>query len=177
MDVLEEKQFGKQLFNSKKLIMEFLGTFALTYVGSWAVIFADLNALTPNGVALAHAVVLTAFIWVGADISGAHFNPALSMTLVVLNRMDAVEGIFYMLSQFIGGIVGAGFILIQLSDQMTDAIKDKSIMGVPMPGSSTYEISGIWGEVFGTFFLCYIFMATCIDPNKNKVQGVGGFMY
>jgi aquaporin Z len=180
MDEIESKEGNKPLFNSKKLILEFMGTFSLTYVGSWAVIFTDLNALTRNGVALAHAIILTAFIWIGADISGAHYNPALTLTLVVLGRMEWVESLFYILSQLLGALVAAGFILIQISDEILDAIKDKSVLGIPTPGSSTYEISGIWGEVFGTFFLCYIFMATCVDPNKNKVQGVGavavGFM-
>ena len=180
MDELEKKHGEKSLFNAKKLILEFMGTFSLTYVGSWAVIFTDLNALTRNGVALAHAIVLTAFIWIGAGISGAHYNPALTLTLVVLGRMEWVESLFYILSQLVGALVAAGFIFIQISDDMLDSIKDKSVLGIPTPGSSTYEISGLWGEVFGTFFLCYIFMATCIDPNKNKVQGVGavavGFM-
>ena len=180
MDEISDKLNEKKLFDTKKLIIEFMGVFSLTYVGSWAVIFTDLNALTRNGVALAHAIILTAFIWIGAGISGAHYNPALTLTLVVLGRMEWVESLFYILSQLLGALVAAGFILIQVNDEILDSIKDKSVLGIPTPGSSTYEISPAWGEVIGTFFLCYIFMATCIDPNKNKVDGIGpvavGFM-
>lgn len=170
--VLHKK--SQSLIDVKKLIVEFIGTFTLTYVGSWAIIYSDLNAITRNGVALCHALVLTGFIWFGVGISGAHYNPALTLAMVIVKRIDWTSALFYIISQFLGALVGAGFIFIQLNSDIIDQIREKSIMGIPRPGSSTYEVSGMWGEVLGTFFLTYVYMATCADTNNKKVQGIGG---
>lgn len=162
------------LIDVKKLIVEFIGTFTLTYVGSWAIIYSDLNSVTRNGVALCHAFVLTGFIWFGVGISGAHYNPALTLAMVIVKRIDWTSALFYIISQFLGALIGAGFIFIQLNADILDKIKEKSIMGIPRPGSSSYEVSGMWGEVLGTFFLTYVYMATCADTNNRKVAGIGG---
>ena len=163
----------QSLIDIKKLIVEFIGTFMLTYVGSWAIIYSDLNSITRNGVALAHALVLTCFIWFGVSISGAHYNPAITLATVIVKRVDYTSALFYIMSQFLGALVASGFIFIQLNADIVDMIKEKSVMGIPKPGNNTYEVSGMWGEVLGTFFLTYVFMATCVDTNNKKVQGIG----
>lgn len=167
----DEKE--SSLIDMKKLIMEFMGTFALTFIGSWSIIYADLNMITRNGVALCHAVALTGFIWLGAGISGAHYNPALTLAMVIIKRFDWTTALFYIMSQFFGALVAGGFIFIQINSQVMDDLKGKSVMGIPTAGKKSYEVSGMWSEVLGTFFLAYVFMATCIDNNPKKVQGVG----
>lgn len=157
----------------KKLMVEFLGTLALTYVGSWAVIYADLGALTRNSVALAHGMILTGFIWFGGSISGAHYNPAITFATAIIKRIDWNLAIYYMIAQLMGALTAASLIFIQLDASTMELLSTKSVMGVPGPGSLNYEVSGMWGEVLGTFFLTYVYMATCVDDNPNKVQGIG----
>ena len=159
--------------DTKILVIEFLGTFTLTYVGSWAIIFKDLNTISNNGVALAHALAVLVFMWFGIPISGGHFNPAITLGLIIVKKIDWTSAIFYIMAQFLGAIVGAGFIFIQLNTEITEKINGASVLGIPGPGTQEYEISGFWGEALGTFFIMYVYMALVVDSNRRKTEGVG----
>ncbi|MCU0498481.1 MAG: aquaporin [Anaerolineae bacterium] len=88
------------------LIAEFLGTFTLVFVGVCAVTIAG----TAGGVAvaaLAHGLILIGLIYTFGNFSGAHFNPAVTAGLLVGGRIPLQQAGFYMLVQFLGGIVAA----------------------------------------------------------------------
>ena len=96
----------------RRLIAEAVGTAFLLM----AVIGSGIAAerLSPGDVglqlfenAVATAFALMALIWAFGPVSGAHFNPAVTLADVVLNRRPLPEGLAYMLAQVIGGIVGA----------------------------------------------------------------------
>ena len=168
------KQKTQPTINSQKLIVEFVGTFAFSYIGIWATIGHDINILTVNALSLAHALALIVFTWFGFSTSGAHYNPAITMALVVVNRIDWTTALFYIIAQLLAGIVSAGFVFIQASDTLLSQIADKSVLGIPTPGSSNYEINGIWGESFGTFFIMYVYMAVFMDSKGVGGKEVGG---
>ena len=159
--------------DTKVLVIEFLGTFALTYIGSWAIIFNDLKTISSNGVALAHALAVLVFMWFGIPISGGQFNPAITLGLIIVKRIDWTSAIFYIMAQFLGAIVGAGFIFIQLNADTSERIKDLSVLGIPTPGNKNYDTPGLWGETLGTFFIMYVYMALVVDANRKKTEGVG----
>ena len=71
----------------KKYIAEFLGTFALVFAGTGAIIINDVSnhAITHVGIALTFGLVVLAMIYTVGDVSGAHLNP-----LSFLSGKDAV---------------------------------------------------------------------------------------
>merc|ERR1712110_164884 len=75
-----------------------VGTFALCYVGGLS------YGLLVN-VALAYGFVLGFFVYAGANISGAHYNPAVTLALLVIGRVKPVNAIMYIIFQLIGGIL------------------------------------------------------------------------
>lgn len=164
----------QQTISSQKIITEFLGTFAFTYIGIWATIGFDINILTKNALSLAHALGLMTFTWFGFKTSGSHYNPAITIALVVVNKIDWTTALFYIIAQLLGGIVSAGFVFIQASDSVLAQIKDKSVLGIPTPGSNNYEINGLWGESFGTFFIMYVYMAVFMDKVGTGGKDIGG---
>ena len=96
----------------RRLLAEAVGTAFLLM----AVIGSGIAAqrLSPGDVglqlfenAIATAFALMALIWAFGPVSGAHFNPAVTLADVVLNRRPVPEGIAYVGAQVIGGIVGA----------------------------------------------------------------------
>ena len=96
----------------RRLLAEAVGTAFLLM----AVIGSGIAAqrLSPGDVglqlfenAVATAFALMALIWAFGPVSGAHFNPAVTLADVVLNRRPAAEGIAYVGAQVVGGIVGA----------------------------------------------------------------------
>lgn len=99
----------------RKLLAEFLGTFTLVFIGTFAVAVtatpnANANVLVP---ALAHGIVLIGIIYAYGHISGAHFNPAVTASMLVTGKQSLQDGLGYMVAQFLGGIV-VSFLLVAL---------------------------------------------------------------
>ena len=170
VDKQEKDDVQQGFVDTKKLITEFLGIFALTYIGSWTIVYKDMNEISNMATALSHGLTITVFTWITLDVSGSHFNPAITLAMIINKKIEWSLGMFYIITHFLGGIVGAGFIYIQLTDRMTTMIEEKSIIGIPKPGSPHYDISGFWAELLGTFFLSYTFMAMNIHLTKKKNQ-------
>ena len=97
---------------NRSLIMEALGTFALCYVGGWSVEWALNNQVSVTGVALAHAFVLGLFVYLGASISGGHFNPAVSVSLYITGYQRLEDMLKYVLAQCTGSIVAGIFLFL-----------------------------------------------------------------
>jgi aquaporin Z len=100
---------------SKRCTAEFLGTFWLVFGGCGSAVLA---AAFPTlgigflGVALAFGLTLLTMAFTIGPISGCHINPAVSVGLVVGKRFPASELLPYVISQVLGGIVGAGVLYV-----------------------------------------------------------------
>ena len=100
--------------SGQKYLAEFLGTFALLLFGGGAAVFT-----IGGGDALSRAVLVSFAIGatiLGAayalgDVSGGHFNPAVTVAMAVSRRMPARDVVPYIVAQVIGGIVGMGVVL------------------------------------------------------------------
>lgn len=80
-----------------KLIVETIGTFVLLSVILHS---ANDNRIGPIGI----SSTLLAVIYLGASTSGAHYNPVVTVTMILNNKISANLGIFYILAQLFGGI-------------------------------------------------------------------------
>lgn len=99
----------------KSLIVEFLGTFTLVFVGASAVA-AAINNGTDDGVgillaAAAFGLALMTLIYVWGSYSGAHFNPAVSFGFAVAGRMNWALMLGFWISQLLGAIAAIGLII------------------------------------------------------------------
>jgi aquaporin Z len=90
--------------NTKALTAEFVGTFALVFIGAGA---GAIGAGGLVGVALAHGLVLVAVAAAYGPISGAHINPAVTIALWFGRQLKAAEAVAYIVVQVLGGIAGA----------------------------------------------------------------------
>lgn len=95
-----------------KLWSEFFGTFALVFCGTGAIIINDTagGAVTHPGIALTFGLVVMALIYTFGDISGAHFNPAVTIAFAAAKRFEARCVGPYIAAQLAGG-VGASLLL------------------------------------------------------------------
>lgn len=100
---------------SKKLVAEFLGTFWLVFGGCGSAVLA---AAFPElgigllGVALAFGLTVLTGAYAFGGISGGHFNPAVSVGLMVAGRFPAKDLIPYVIVQLIGAIVAAAVLYV-----------------------------------------------------------------
>lgn len=170
--------------NWKALQAEFIGAFFLTFVTILSVIYRDLGHMTDTGVAMAHSVVILLLMWFMYDVSGAHFNPAITLALIVVKKIDWIKGFYYTVAQFLGAITAALFIYLQISTHILDQIKNKSKLGIPYPkmdeikkfdagGGSGNLAAEFLGEVLGNFLMIYIYMSLVANKSKTKSTEIG----
>ena len=112
---------------TKKLLAEFLGSCFLVMVVIGSGIMAQSLSTDQLSILLANTIAtgagLTALIWIFISISGAHFNPAVSLVMFVKKELGLKEFFCFVSSQFIGAFLGAilanamfGLDLIQIAE-------------------------------------------------------------
>ena len=90
---------------AKEFLAELLGTFTLCFIGIAAVITG--GSLSPVVPALAHGLVLVGLIFAYGHISGAQFNPAVTVGLLVGGKIEPIKAGIYIVAQFVGGAMAA----------------------------------------------------------------------
>src|SRR6476469_5893113 len=92
----------------RRMLMEAIGSFALVVAGCGAVI-ADATrdgALGTVGVGLTFGLIIMALIYAGGHLSGAHYNPAVTIAFVVGRHFPVREAVAYVAAQMAGATVG-----------------------------------------------------------------------
>ena len=74
-------------FNIRPLIMETMGVTALVYAGGWSWIMQANDKGNLLSVGLTHMLVVSVMVWTGFAISGSHFNPAVTIGLIVTKKL------------------------------------------------------------------------------------------
>ena len=133
----------------KKNLVEFVGTFFLVLtVGSTVVAPDDAGSLAP----LAIAAVLTAMVYAGSPVSGAHYNPAVTMALLLRGRCKPSEAPGYVVAQCAGAAMIVAF-----------------LKGNPTVTPMQIEASrALVAEFLFTFALCFVVL------NMGTSRGTGG---
>ncbi len=108
--------------NTKELLAEFIGTFTLCFIGIASVIVAPQFGIVAP--ALGHGLVLVGLIFAYGHISGAQFNPAVTVGLLVGGKIDAVKAGAYIVAQFIGGIIAAYLVVALVGGAEGAAVLD-----------------------------------------------------
>lgn len=121
----------------KKYTIEFIGTFFL----------ALAVALTGNPIAI--GAVLATMVYMGGYISGAHYNPAVTIAVWMQKKISAKDVVAYIVTQFIAVIAAAG--VFQLIKSDTVAV---------MPANNTEFITALLVELLFTFALVSVILHT-----------------
>ncbi len=105
-----------------KYLAEFLGTFILVFFGSMGILAVGGAAGAAEIVAIAFAfgLALLAGIWALGHVSGAHFNPAVTLAMVLDGRTSVADAIGYWIAQFAGAGVASLVILAADSREAVD---------------------------------------------------------
>src|SRR3981081_4173477 len=92
-----------------KLLAEFIGTFALIFIGAGtaAVVGDGVGLPGITAIAFAHGFTVMAFAFAYGPVSGGHFNPSVTIGVLASGACRPGEAIGYIVSQLIGGVVGA----------------------------------------------------------------------
>jgi MIP family channel proteins len=154
----------------KQCVAEFIGTFALIFIGVGAI----HNASDPTagvgllGVALAHGLTIAVMVSATGAISGGHLNPAVTFGLLVGGRICPRTTAAYWLAQLLGGSAAA-FLLVAIFSPNGVAVV---VQGTPDLGKGVSMGAGIVIEIVLTFFLVFVVYGTAVDPRAPKIGGL-----
>ncbi|UNC21180.1 MIP/aquaporin family protein [Latilactobacillus sakei] len=96
----------------RRYAAEFIGTFMLVFLGTGAVVIAKADTLT---IGLAFGLTVTVMAYAFGGVSGGHFNPAVSIAMMINKRLEAKDGVFYIVAQFLGAIVALGLLSVLIN--------------------------------------------------------------
>ncbi|KGB14475.1 porin [Latilactobacillus sakei] len=96
----------------RRYAAEFIGTFMLVFLGTGAVVIAKADILT---IGLAFGLTVTVMAYAFGGVSGGHFNPAVSIAMMINKRLEAKDGVFYIVAQFLGAIVASGLLSVLIN--------------------------------------------------------------
>jgi aquaporin Z len=142
----------------KKFITEFIGTFFLVLVVGLA---GGMGDMAP----LAIGSVLMVVIYAGGHISGAHYNPAVTLSVMFRGRIGLNDGVMYMICQF-AGAAAASLVAAKVFDAGGD--------GSSAVSGGVDIVKGLTGEILGTFALAYVVLnvATAKANSGNSHYGL-----
>lgn len=149
---------------AKQCVAEFIGTFALCFVGILA-IHHNPGLL---GVALAHGLTIAVMASAFGAISGGQFNPAVSVALLVAGKMDAMRAVAYIITQLVAA-TAAGVLIIAVTGE---AGKGIVAAGTPDLATNVTQFQGIITEAVLTFFLVVVIFGTAVDSRAPKIGGL-----
>lgn len=131
----------------KKYLVEFIGTFILVFTIGCAVASGSPLA------ALAIGSALMVMVYAGGHISGANYNPAVSLSLVMRGKLSKADFIPYIVAQIAGGLTGA---------ILSHFVTGNNAAVVHAPGANISMMSALLAEIIGTFALCYVVLNTAV---------------
>ncbi len=157
--------------NSKALIAEFIGTFALIFIGAGA---GALGIGGLVGVALAHGMVIVGFAYAYGHISGTHINPAVTLGLLAAGKIDAGKAAAYIVVQILGGLVGAFTLRFVLGGVVGGLGATTLAQGLQI-GTGTVSITPLVGvvlEAILTFFLVNTVLNAAVSGKAGGQAGL-----
>ena len=157
----------------KQCIAEFVGTFALIFIGVGVI--ANHADLASNAgllaVALAHGFTIAVMVSATGGISGGHLNPAVTFALFVGSKIDLKRSVAYWCSQLAGAVVAAWMVAILLQ---SDTVSGTALVakGTPAIGKGATPIQSIGIEAVLTFFLAFVVYGSAVDVRAPKIGGL-----
>jgi aquaporin NIP len=148
----------------KNYMSECFGTFFLVFAGTGAIIANDMfGSLGHVGVSMSFGLVVMAMIYAFGDSSGAHLNPAVSISFFALKRLSAKNTFFYIIFQCIGAITAS--LVLKLT------FPSSKLLGATLPGIS---LSGTFlYEFIMTYFLMMVILSVATGAKeKGMMAGV-----
>lgn len=145
----------------KKYVSEAIGTFAIVFCGTGAIIINQQSngAITHVGVAITFGLIVMSMIYALGNISGAHFNPAVSIAFAIAKKFQAKQVLPYIISQLMGAVAASAILRL--------LFPANQLLGATLPASS--EMQSFILEFILTFFLMLVILSVA---DGSKEQGM-----
>lgn len=154
----------------KNFIAEFIGTFALVFVGGGAIMMAQHtnSAAGLLQVALAHGLILALMVSAFMNVSGGHFNPAVTISLLVARRITPTVAGVHIVAQLVGAVIAAWALKMTMPAALFAATQG----GGQSIALDVSAVQAIALEFIATFFLVTVIYGTAVNSDAPKIGGL-----
>jgi aquaporin Z len=165
----EKREEGESLecrmLLSKRLFAETFGTFALVFAGTGAVIINQVSggAITHPGIALTFGLIILAMIYALGDVSGAHFNPAVTTAFAAAGRFPWREVPAYIGAQLIGAFLASLTLRV--------LFPTNEFLGSTLPAGSEFQ-SFVLEAILTLFLMVVILHVSTGAKEKGITAGI-----
>lgn len=145
----------------KRLAAEFLGTFALVFAGTGAITINEVTDGTIGhaGIALTFGLVVLAFIYALGDVSGAHFNPAVSLGFWFAGRFERRDVLPYITAQISGAMTASALLRVLFPASKT--------LGATLPARGAWQSFIL--ELVLTFLLMLVILSVSTGAKEKGI--------
>ncbi|KAF5740235.1 nodulin-26-like [Tripterygium wilfordii] len=150
----------------QKIVAEMMGTYILIFAGCAAALVDKLQSLTIVGIALVWGLALMAVIYTLGHVSGAHFNPAVSIALAAARKFNWKHVPMYILAQLLGATLASLTLKVLFND------KDEIRVITTQYADSTTHLEAITWEFIITFILMFTILGVATDDRAS--EGLAG---
>ena len=147
--------------NTNRWVAEFLGTFALVFAGTGAIIVDQVQAhsITHVGVALTFGLIVLAMIYGLGDVSGAHLNPAVTLGFACANRFAWRDVPGYVVAQTTGAFVASGLLRLLFPTHAN--------LGATLPADTAMQSFIL--EIILTFILMLVILGVSTGAKEKGI--------
>lgn len=152
--------------NYRAMVAEFVGTFALVWVGIMAIgnMGGDLF-----GIAFAHGLAIAILVTATAAVSGGHLNPAVTVGLLMAKKIKLTDAFGYWIAQLSAGVVASWIVISTVGENGVNAVQSGTPQVTPLLESGV----AAWAmEAVATFFLMFAVLGTAVDKRAPKMGGL-----
>ncbi|KAJ0086870.1 hypothetical protein Patl1_08531 [Pistacia atlantica] len=146
----------------QKVVAELMGTYILIFAGCGSALVNKIQSLTIVGIALVWGLVLMAMIYTLGHVSGAHFNPAVTIAFAASRKLSWKQVPLYVLSQVLGATLASLTLRVLFTDQ------DNIHATTTQYTDATSDLEAITWEFIITFILMFTICGVATDHRASK---------
>jgi len=151
---------------NRKYTVEFIATFIMVFAGCGAIVIETLTgAMGHAGIALTWGFVVVALIYTFGHVSGAHMNPAVTISFTYMKEFDKKDALPYIIAQTLGATFAALMLYLIFLEE-AKPMKELAYLGLTLPRGSNMQLFIM--EFILTFILMLVICGSAVHGKAIK---------
>ena len=149
----------------REIFAEFLALLMYSFFEGYT-FFLGVNSLTTViGSSVSVVSIFTILYWMKRGISSCHFNPIITIAVLLENKISITKAGIYMLAQILGSYVGALMLLFFVPTNFEEMAEEGNVMaGCPHLNNDFSPVAGMIVELLGGMMLTFVYLCVFSNP-------------
>ena len=158
----------------EKLKVEFIGTFFITYFSGICCLQGAVHGISKDAMCIGIMLIYILTTYFGRNISGAQYNPVISISLAVSKRQTYVTAAYYTGVQLFSALFSCSLLVASVPNELLSAVAPNSMIGLPLEGKGSLGLK-FFLELLGAFFIVLGYYFLIVDKTANKNLNAPGY--